>query len=746
MRRITLDIFQRGAALILVGCCAVVALRAAETRPAAKTWAWQTPIRPATPEVKRPNWAHNPIDSFILTKLEGKNLTPAPEADRPTLLRRVTFDLIGLPPSPEEIDAFVQDSAPDAYEKVVDHLLASPRFGERWATYWLDLVRYAESDGFKADDPRPQAWRYRDYVIKSFNDDKPYDRFVREQVAGDERSPDDADAWIATGFLRHYPDEYNAVNLEQRRQEILNDITDTTAQVFLGVTVGCARCHDHKYDPITQEDYYRLQAFFAGYQPTERPVGDTKERQERQREWEEKTAELRQRIAQLEEPYRHQFHDKRKARFTNDLQAILDVPADQRTAMQRQLALMMEKQVQASSDEVGKSMKPEIKKEWEDLAKQLAEFAKLKPPAPPTAMTMTDVGAQAAPTFLLRKGDWRRHGHEVSPGSLSAIDKHNADIGAPPHGATTSGRRSVLADWLTDADNPLTARVIVNRLWQHHFGRGIVGSPSDFGVQGDPPTHPELLDWLANDFRENRWSLKAMHRLMVTSATYRQASRSSPAAVKADPDNKLFGRMNRRRLEGEAVRDAMLAVSGRLNLKAGGPSINPELPAEVGNLGNRWPISTEAERDRRSVYVFVKRNLRYPMFAALDAPDSNETCARRNVTTTAPQALMLLNDRVSLENARAFAGRVLTDAGAEQDAVIDRAYRLALGRPPDQEELKLTRAFLDKQTILLRARLDEKNPPSSPLGGPCVVDVAYSAAVVDLCHSLLNLNEFLYLD
>jgi hypothetical protein len=287
---------------------------------------------------------------------------------------------------------------------------------------------------------------------------------------------------------------------------------------------------------------------------------------------------------------------------------------------------------------------------------------------------------------------------------------------------------------------------MVNRLWQHHFGRGIVASPSDFGVQGDPPTHPDLLDWLAREFSETGWSLKAMHRLMVTSATYRQSSRSSLEALKADPDNKLFGRMNRRRLEGEAVRDAMLAVSGQLNTKAGGKSIYPELPAEVGKLGDRWPVSPEGERDRRSVYVFVKRNLRYPMFAALDAPDSNETCARRNVTTTAPQALMLLNDKTALDIARTFAGQVLEDAGADAEAVIERAYRLSLGRPPDSDERNLALGFLDKQAIMLRPRMGDKNAPALPLGGPYIIDRAYAAAIVDLCHSLLNVNEFLYVD
>jgi hypothetical protein len=750
MRGLAFDLRIHGIAAALVGICALVGTNSAaeKTEPKLRdknAWAWQSPARPAVPTVKNSAWVRNPIDAFILAKLESQNLAPAEKASRAVLIRRLSFDLVGLPPTLEEIDAFVNDPAADAYEKVVDRLLASPRYGERWAIHWLDLVRYAETDGFKADDPRPEAWRYRDYVINALNDDKPYDRFVKEQLAGDEFYPEDGDAWIATGFLRHYPDEYNAVNLEQRRQEIVNDITDTTSQVFLGVTLACARCHDHKFDPITLEDYYRFQAFFAAFQPTERPVGDTKERQDRQREWEEKTSELRQRMAQLEEPYHQQFHDKRKARFTKELQALLDIPADRRTPLQRQLAAMEEKQVISSSEEAAKSMKPEIKKEWQELAKQLAEFAPLKPHAPPTAMTMTDLGPEAAPTRLLRRGDWRRPGREVTPAALSAIDAHITDALAPKPGAKTTGRRAALAEWMTQSDNPLTARVMVNRLWQHHFGRGIVATPSDLGVQGDPPTHPELLDWLAREFSENGWSVKSMHRLMVTSATYRQASRGCSETVKADSDNKLLGRMNRRRLEGEALRDAMLSVSGKLNLKAGGPSIYPELPAELGKV-DRWPVSPEPERDRRSAYVFVKRNLRFPMFSVLDAPDGNETCPRRNVTTTAPQALMLLNDKWALEEARWFAGRLLSEAGAKPQAVIDRAYRQALGRAPDADELKLMTTFLDKESTSLRPRLESKNPPLGPLGASAEVDPAYGAAVVDLSHALLNLNEFLYVD
>jgi hypothetical protein len=690
-----------------------------------------TPVRPAVPAVKGRDRARNPIDTFLLAKLEAAGLTFSPEADRRTLIRRLSFDLTGLPPTPAEIDAFVNDPAPGAYERLVDRLLASPHYGERWATPWLDLARFAETDGFKADDPRPDAWRYRDYVIRALNADKPYDRFLREQLAGDELYPDDPDALVATGFNRHFPDEYNAVNLEQRRQEILNDMTDTTTQVVLGLTVGCARCHDHKFDPITQEDYYRVQAFFAAYRPADLPAGRHDEmehyRAER-RAWEAKTAELRKKMGELEDPYRQRFHDSRKRRFPKEYQDMLDLPPEKRTPLQQQIALMVEKQVQSTGDEVVKSMKPEVRQQWQDLQKQMNEVAHSPPPAPPSAMALTDVGPVAPATHLLKRGDWRHPGKEVTPGFLSAIDDRPATIPAPKSGATTTGRRAELARWLTSPDNPLTARVMVNRLWQHHFGRGLVATPSDFGVQGEAPTHPELLDWLAREFVARGWSLKEMHRLMVTSAAYRQVSNAKPRP--ADPENRLLWRQNRRRLEGEALHDALLSVSGLLNPKVGGRSVYPELPKELSGTKN-WPVSADpAERNRRSVYVFVKRNQRYPFFSAFDAPDSNETCARRYATTTAPQALMLLNDKVTLDVARAFSRRVLVEVGDDPAKVIDRAHRLALGRAPDADEQKTMRAFLDRETALLEGK----------------GDTAFASAVADLCHALLNVNEFLYVD
>lgn len=701
-----------------------------ELRP----WAFRAPETPAIPGVKQAGWVRNPIDAFILVRLEAAGLRPSSEADRRTLIRRLSFDLIGLPPTPAEVEAFVNDSASDAYERLVDRLLASPRYGERWALYWLDLVRYAESDGFKADDKRPYAWRYRDYVIQAFNEDKPYDRFLREQIAGDELYPDDPQAVVATGYHRHVPFEYNAVNLEQRRQETLNDMTDTTGMVFLGLTMGCARCHDHKFDPISQEDYYRLQAFFAGFRPVEKPLAraeDMERYRDELRRWEEKTAPLRQEMSQLEEPERDKMMRRKMSRFPKEYQDVYLMPVEKRTPLQQQLADLVAKQVEVGPGEIAKSMKGPNQQRWQELNKQMESFERLKPPAPPAAMVLSEVGPQAPPTHLLKRGDWNKPEREIVPGYLSAIHDTVAEVPPPSVTAQTTGRRSVLANWLTEPTHPLTARVMVNRLWQHHFSLGIVGTPSDFGAQGEAPTHPELLDWLAMEFIQRGWSLKAMHRLMVTSSTYRQATGANEAGLKADGDNKLLWRMNRRRLEGETLRDALLAVSGRLNLREGGPSVYPELPTELNIGKGNWPVTPGGEADRRSVYVFVKRNLRYPFFATFDAPDSNESCARRHNTTTAPQALTLLNSETMLKLAQSFAERVLREAGDAPGVVIDRAFHLALGRAPTNREAATMHDFLTRETALLQPQQGEK---------------ALRGAVTDLCHALINLNEFLYVD
>jgi len=671
-------------------------------------WAFKPVAAVAPPKVAG---VTHPIDAFVRDKLARAKIAPAPAADPATLLRRLTFDMTGLPPTAAQLAALKRDGL----EKTADALLASSAFGERQAQWWLDLVRFAETDGFKADDKRPNAWRYRDYVIQSLNANKRYDRFLHEQIAGDEMFPDDPAALTATGFLRHYPDEYNAVNLENRRQEILNDITDTTSQTVLGLTLGCAKCHDHKFDPVTQEDYYRIQAFFAGWKEVDAPLTGQAKREESEkaaREWDEKTAETRKELAALEQPFRERFSQKRRSRFPEEYAKLLDTPAEQRTPFEAQIAAMVGKQVYAA-DEGGtfSAMKAPEKEKQAALKKKLAEFGP-RPKTVTVAMAFTDVGAAVPPTHLLKRGNWAKKAAEVKPGFLSAFDDRFAEI---PAGGKTSGRRTVLAKWLTDPKNPLTARVYVNRVWQHYFGRGLVASSEDFGTQGDKPTHPELLDWLATDFVKSGWDIKHVHRLIVTSATYQQSSLHRADAAAADPDNRLLWKMNRKRLDGESVRDAVLHIAGELNPKAGGPGVYPEVPADL-KAGTAWPVSTElAERNRRSVYVFVKRNLRYPLFAAFDAPDRNETCSRRYTTTTAPQALMLLNDGVLIAKAKAFAARVKKAGGDE----VDTAYTLALGRPPTGEERGVAQSFLNGG--------GEDRP-------------------ADFCHALLNLNEFLYVD
>lgn len=692
----------------------------AQTNP--PLWSTQPVRSHPTPQVKGLNGA-GPIDAFLLAKLQAVGLGFNQPADKATLLRRVTFDLTGLPPTPSEIEAFLKDDSSDAYEKVVDRLLTSPRFGERAALYWLDLVRFAETDGFKADDKRPNAWRYRDYVIKSFNADKPFDRFIREQIAGDELWPDDADALTATGFLRHYPDEFNAVNLEQRRQEILNDITDTVGQTFLGMTLGCAKCHDHKFDPIKQDDYYRMQAFFAGWKPVETPVAPSAQLVEyraKLAEWEAKTADIRNEIAEIEKPYRVRFSQKQRSRFPDEYAKLLDVPEEKRTALEKQIGAMIEKQVYSDTRAMLTGMKAPEKDRYDELKKKLDALGP-KPVEPPLTMAMTDIGIDVPGTYLLKRGDWRKRENEIKPGFMSAIDDRLAEIKAPATG-TTTGRRTALAEWLTKSDHPLTSRVIVNRVWQQHFGKGIVGTPGDFGRQGEAPSHPELLDWLATELVKNGWKLKPLHRQMVLSHAYQQSSTFDPKSARIDEGNKLLWRMNRRRLEGETIRDAILTTSGQINFKMHGPSIFPELPAELKQGG--WTVSAEGERNRRSIYVYVKRNLRYPLFTAFDAPDRCETCSQRFVTTTAPQALMLLNEKLIVDQAQKFAERVMKEADDKPDAIIDAAYRIALGRSPQSEERTALRSFLQKQ----------------PAKGD------FKQSVVDMCHSLLNLNEFVYVD
>jgi hypothetical protein len=716
-------------------------------------WAYRRVVKPAAPAVKNRAWVKTPVDAFILRELEAKGLRPAPPADKVTLLRRATFDLTGLPPTPDEVNAFLADKSPKAFERVVDRLLASPRYGEKWARHWLDLARYAESEGFKADETRPNAWRYRDYVIKSFNADKPYDRFVKEQIAGDELWPDDPDALVATAFNRHYPDESNARNLYQRRQEILTDITDTVGSVFLATTYACARCHDHKYDAVLQRDYYRLQAFFAATRAKDdyvlAPRAEQAKYQKQRAAWEEQTRDLRAEIAKIEEPVIKAIYLDNFEKYPAEIQAAITTAPEKRDSMQwlmyHKSSWLLNQHVDEDGNGIAARLKGEQKKRWESLRKQLAAFDSIKPQPLPVGSGIADVGAQAPATHVLGGGSHEAPQEEVQPGFLTIIDPRAAQI-TPAAKTGTTGRRTALANWLADANNPLTARVMANRIWHYHFGRGIVATPSDFGMMRERETHRELLDWLAATFVERGWSVKAMHRMMMLSSAYQQSSAFNAEAAKADPDNKLLWRFRRQRLTGEEIRDAVLAVSGKLNLQMGGPSVFPDIPDKMEVRGGWKRDESEEAKNRRSIYVFVRRNSRYPMFQAFDMPDTHESCARRGVTTTAPQALSLLNDKVILHAAQAFAARVLKESGAATHAQIARAYGLAFSRAPDAAECARAEAFLQKQASLVRVRLDEQKPVALPPGLPPHVDAARAAALVDFCHALLNSNEFVYVN
>ncbi|HWB10355.1 MAG TPA: DUF1549 and DUF1553 domain-containing protein [Pirellulales bacterium] len=623
----------------------------------------QTPQPPAFSDSSDRDWLRNEIDAFILDRLKDAGLRPAPEAGRQVLIRRLYFDLTGLPPTPAEVDAFVNDPSPQAYERLVDRLLASPPYGERWGQHWLDVVRYAETEGFEYDKYLVGAWRYRDWVIGCLNADKPYDEFVREQVAGDELGSADPSLLVAAGFHRLGPVRRNAGNQEVAgsRNEVLTEMTNTVGSVFLGLTVGCARCHDHMFDPIRQKDYYRLEAFLAATHEKDLTLASDSE----QAAWQRRTDEL-------------------KAEMKRVQQELGKTPAD------------------AGSE----------------LESRLKELERELPPPLDSLCTVTNDGARRTPVHVLERGNWDKPGDTVGPRVPGVL----LPDGSPELPSDVPNPRTRLAEWLTDPSNPLTARVIVNRLWQGHFGRGIVATPNDFGVNGATPSHPELLDWLANRLIAGGWRLKSLHRLIVTSRTYRQGVEpADPAEVVArDPENRLLAHFPRRRLEAEEIRDAMLAASGRLNLKAGGPSV--VVPVESDLVGllykpSQWEVTAEGrEHDRRSVYLFAKRNLRLPFMEVFDQPDLQISCARRESSTHAPQALELLNGRLSNELAEAFAERLERAAPGDARRQVELAYRLATGRPPNDREAMLAAEFLAR------------------------------APLREFALAMFNLNAFLYVD
>jgi hypothetical protein len=684
-------------------------------------WAFRKVVRPSVPAI-RDAWVRNPIDAFILDGLKQKQLTPSKALDRAQWIRRITYDLTGLPPAPRDVDSFLKDVSPDAYEKVVDRLLASPQYGERWAAKWLDVVRYADSNGFELDLERPHAWRYRDYVIQSFNAGKPYDRFVREQIAGDEMFPGNHEALIATGYLRAGSEHLVAGNIDpdESRQEVLTEIATNVGQTFLGLTINCARCHNHKFDPILQRDFYALQAIFAGAKGKEIEIaaGETKtEWQAAQKAYKERLAPIEDALKALAKPYGDQIRAERRAKLDPKLIEALDTPKDKRTAEQKRLASDAEAQINPEWDEIVAVMPAPIKAERARLRERLHEVEATAPDPLAAAYAFVNTGEPAPQSYVLRLGDPHSRLDPVEPSVPMVL---RAAYSIP---SSSPGRRTAFANWLASPENPLTARVMVNRIWQFRMGEGLVRTPNDFGTMGDKPASHALLDWLAAEFMEQGWSIKAMDRLIVTSNAYRQSSAPDEAKSKIDPENRALWRMNRKRLEAEMIRDATLSVAGTLNPAMGGRPVRIPIEPEVYDLifteherDGLWPVSRDKTvQNRRGIYLFNKRSVRLPLLTAFDQPDAITSCPVRPVSTHALQALSLFNSGFMQEVSQAFAARLEKSCGADRGCQIDTAWQLALSRRPRAKETQLAKAFFHSGGVL-----------------------------PDFCLALFNRNEFLY--
>ncbi|RFP09513.1 MULTISPECIES: DUF1549 and DUF1553 domain-containing protein [unclassified Duganella] len=739
------------------------------TKPAApassKAWAYTTPQQPSAPIVKLKSWVRTPVDAFVLAKLEEKGLKPSPDADRATFIRRATLDTWGLIPTPEEVHAFVNDKSPDAYEKLADRLLSSPHYGERQARRWLDLARYADSAGFQNDTTRPNNYRYRDYVINGFNADKPFDRFIKEQLAGDELWPDSQEAKIATGFLAGYPDNSNSRDLVQRKYQIATDMTDLVGETFLAATVGCARCHNHKADKVTQKEYFQLQAFFANTSFDEKAPaikGEAELAYEKQQAaYREATKDIRAQQKAILDTIRTVAVKYHKERYLTDSREAIFKPESEWTAMDRWVNFRL-KSVSTEQDVVAYlKLTAEDKdstdftpanvdkwKQYQKLTADLKKFDKLKPEKGSlTLTTATELGHADAPaTFVRFGGVHERPTDEVQPALPALWAGANAKLEIKST-ATSSGRRTALANWLASPENPLTARVFVNRVWSQYFSNGIVSTVADFGRAGQKPTHPELLDYLATDFVKQGWSVKKLHRQILLSSVYRQSSGQRDDVLKVDPDNKLLAVYPRKRLEAEEIRDSLLAASGKLEDKIGGPAVFPPVPANF-NAGNLWtPSADPAEQNRRSVYVFVRRSVPYPLMQSFDLADPSHAHHKRDVTTTPLQALTLFNSDVVFGWSQALAGRVIREAGKDESAQLNRLYEILFARAPNKSEKAALKDFLDKEEKIILAKNAEGKfeiAVPSGLNEKQQVNPVRAAAFVDLVHAVSNSNDFAY--
>jgi len=758
-------------------------------------WSFQAPKRPAVPTVKHADRVRNPIDAFVLAKLEEKGLALSPEADKLTLMRRAYFDLTGLPPDPGEVQAYVADKDPQAYEKMIDRLLASPRYGERWGRYWLDVAGYADSEGGKLTDdvPRTYAWRYRDYVIRSFNADKRYDRFLLEQIAGDELTDYEraavvtqemADNIVATGFLRMGPDstiEHN-ISFADDRLEVIGDEIDVLGSGVMGLTIKCARCHTHKYDPIPQRDYYRLKAVFQGaydehdwlvphasvyddlknfraamlrflpyIPPGETPV-EILEAQHAADEYNHnldlEILTLKKALEEKAKPVKKKIIDQRLAQLPQalreDLQKVQDTAPDARTDVQKYLATKFEKVLKVEAEEMN-NLDAANRKEAEETEWKIKRIQYKKAPDP-RIRALWDRG-EPSPTYIQRRGDPNSFGRLVGPGYLSCLTDGKRPFAATPPwpGAKKTGRRLALAKWLIEPNHPLTSRVMVNRICQHHFGTGIVKTLGNFGKVGAPPSHPELLDWLATEFVEQGWSIKSMHRLMMNSSTYRQSSALTPAIEKADPGNRLLSRMPMKRMEAEVLYDTMLLISNKLDESRFG---QPE-PVVIRDDGLVTPVGTE-KGWHRGIYVEQLRTKLPTVMESFDLPAMSPNCVERSISMIAPQALHLMNDGMIARLAGSFAERVRKEAGPEPEKQIERAYWIAVSRPPNSEERKVSldivRRIRDAETTKAMAGAGStvagKPAPATNPG----MDDPSAMALEEFCHTLMSSAAFIYID
>lgn len=737
---------------------------------AGKAWSAYQPVQtPAVPSVKQKAWVRTPIDAFVLAKLEAAGLKPSPEADRAAYIRRATLDAWGLLPTPKEVADFVNDKSPDAHAKLVDRLLASPHYGERQARRWLDLARYADSAGFQGDQTRPNNWRYRDYVIKAFNSDKPFDQFVKEQIAGDELWPKSQEAKIATGFLAGYPDNNNSRDLVQRKYQIENDMTELVGETFLAATIGCARCHNHKADKVSQKEFFQFEAFFANTAFDEKAKLEEKgavdiDFEKQQQAYNAATKAIRDKQRELVKPVLEKAYKYQKERYLTDSREALFKPESEWSPLDRWVnyrhkavaggdlavgsAYLKLSAEEVDSQEYDKD-NVERWKEYQQLTAELKKLDKLKPPSNTSAAytTATELGTASPPTFVRFGGIHERPTEEVQP-AIPALWSAGAATPKIVPTATSSGRRTALANWLTDPQNPLTARVYTNRVWAQYFSTGIVSTVADFGRAGQKPTHPELLDHLADNFVKNGWSVKQLHREILLSSVYRQASEERKDVLKVDPDNKLLAVFPRKRLDAEEIRDSLLYASGELIDQVGGPALFAPVPKNLG-AGDLWEQSTKPEDGkRRSIYTFVRRSVPYPLTANFDPANPASPHHKRDVTTTPLQALTLFNSDLVFGWSQALAGRVINEAGTDETAQLNYLYKVLFSRDATAAERATLKDFLNQQEkVIAKKATTGKFEVAVPTGlkpNVALANPIRAGAFVDLVHAVANSNDFAY--